>query len=455
MTENLKKIYVLDTSVLIHNPEAIFDFGDNKIIIPIAVLEELDGLKSAKGDLGFSAREASRNLDSVFGNASPEEISSGIMIEGGALLSFDLNKNDFNLLPPVMKHSADNSILLVAIRIKNYNEKARVIVVSKDINLRLKAIALNLEAQDYEADKVKDLAGLYEGIFELTLSDEYLALFYKNGMIEEFSSEFDNPIPNQCFRVRSVDNKRVALARYIKSKNILLWVNTPDFFKSFDSGIKPINDEQILAYDMIVDPNIYLVSLFGAPGTGKTLMSLLGGKNQLGSRYKKIKIFRATKPVGDDIGFLPGTEAEKMDPWARPIMTTFRLLYGGQSFERGSGFDSKGGSFYPSDELIKHGLLEISSMNYVRGDSFHDSFVVIDDAQNLTQHQMKALLTRAGKGSKYILTGDLNQVDGYLDAYSSGLTKVLSVFPGLEKYGQLKLIKGERSELANEADKLL
>jgi PhoH-like ATPase len=461
MTEESKKIYILDTSVLIHDPEAIYEFNDNHLVIPIAVLEELDGLKKAPGDLGFSAREASRNLDKVFRDVGSDDISSGIRIKSGGTLRFDLNNNSYELLPSVMERSKDNSIILAAIRIKKEHPETRVVVVSKDINMRLKAIALQVEAEDYEADKVKDIDALYAGIDDLILPENVLANFYQHNKLSKFRELYKRYgegsfFPNKCFRVSSTEDGKFALVRYIQELDSIIWVNTPDFFKNQRGAIKPINDEQILAYAMATDLSIELLSLFGPPGTGKTLMALLAGYNQLDVEYEKILVFRATKEIGEPLGFLPGTKEEKMAPWARPITTSLKLIAGGGKQDRGFGEHDKGGMFEPELELMRYGHVEVLSLNNIRGDTFHDTYVIIDDAQNLTQHQMKAVLTRAGKGSKYVLTGDLDQIDDHrLDAHSSGLTKVLSVFPGEESYGQLNLLKGERSSLANTSARLL
>ena len=458
MLAESKKVYVLDTSVLIHDPEAVFEFDDNYLLIPIAVLEELDGLKKAQGDLGFRAREALRNLNQLFDNLGSEDLKQGIKIKNGGMLRFDLNSNSYELLPSVMDRSRDNSIILAAIRIKKENPENKVVVVSKDVNMRIKALFLGVEAEDYEADKVRDIDVLYTGVSNLSISENSLAQFYQDGRLRDFSGIFEGDLKsNQCFRLSSDNNDKIALARYIKSEDSLIWVNPPIFFDSFSGEIKPINDEQILAYDMLTDSDIRLVSLFGPPGTGKTLIALLAGINQLQSSYEKMVIFRATKELGDSLGFLPGDKEEKMAPWAKPIVNTLRFLYGGKTHKMGSCDSDKRGSFYPSDELIFKGLLEIDSFNFIRGDTFYDSYVVVDDAQNLTPHIMKALLTRCGPGSKIVLTGDLRQIDdSHLDAHSSGLTRVLSRFPGnYEAYGQLNLVKGERSDLANAADQLL
>lgn len=460
-----RKTYVLDTSVLIHDPSALREFDDNHLVLPIAVLEELDGLKKARGDLGYSARETLRSLDKLIKDVGSDDVRSGIKMEGGGTLRFDTNTNSYELLPSNMERSRDNSIILAAMRIKNSNLEARVIVVSKDINMRLKAIALGVEAEDYEADKVKNIDALYSGVEDLCLPDSFLAELYKHGKLEDFKDihgMYGNKVifPNSCFRLSSSGKGKVALARYIAGTDSVVWIDNPTFFNRLtneDGPIKPINDEQIFAYYMAMDPNIKILSLYGPPGTGKTLMALRAGRDQLGSRYERILVFRGTKDIGEPLGYLPGTEDEKIAPWARPIATSLKLITGGGKHSKGSDEHNKNGSFDPGNELMRYGLVEVLTINYIRGDTFHDCFVIVDDAQNFTPHQIKAVLTRIGSGSKCILTGDLDQIDEpLLDAHSSGLTKVLNVFPGKnDMYAQLNLVKGERSAIANMASRLL
>lgn len=444
-----KKLYIIDTSVLIHNPEAILDFKKNIVILPIGVLEELDRLKKSNTETGYCARDASAVLEGVISTGKSDKRNKEIKMKDGGILRFDMEENHFNLLPSAMQRNKDNAILVIALRMKNEEVGRSITIVAKDINLRVKARALGLKVEDYKTDKV-DTSGLHSGIKNITLKPKALTELVKTSLVKSnlIGQHLKDVYPNECFKIKNKGGNSF-LTRYEKSSDSLVWINDQTFFKPFNNkGVKPCNDEQILGYSMMTDPGIDLISLFGPAGTGKTLLALLAATLELSmGRYERICIFRINKEIGEPMGFLPGTEEEKMLPWARPIITSLKLLYNrGVTKKKKDGFD----------RLMENGLVEISGINYIRGDTFSNSFVILDDAQNLTPNQMKAFLTRIGEGSKCVLTGDLEQIDDYrLDPQSSGLSKVLSAFPGQPKYAQLRLQKTERSELAALAARLL
>jgi len=448
MSENAK-VFVLDTNVLIHDPKgALNAFEDNTIVLPIRILEELNVLKK-NPNVGHDAREVSRQLDALCRKGN---IGEGVRTENGGILKVDYNGRNYHDLPLGLEATADNSILLTAQHIKSENEKQGVIIVSKDINVRVTANACGIAAQDYENDKVENLSKLYTGFTEIAVQASDLRVLHSEGYLEH-REEHGNVMPNQGCKLIEKSSGKNALALFKKSQNAFCVVDKPS---KFTGRVNPKNEEQALAYNMASDTEIKLLTFSGTAGTGKTLMALLAAYHQLGNPYDKIIIFRPTKEVGDPLGFLPGDLPEKFAPWTRPIISNLKLIAGGQQSASDTNGADKGGRYSPIAEMLRAELIEMLPINHVRGDTFHNSLIIIDEGQNLTTHQIKTVITRAGEGSKVIVTGDLEQIDDpYLDARSSGLSKVISVFPGDEMFGHLKLIKGERSHLAEVAAKKL
>lgn len=468
-----RKSLITDTSVLIHDPNCIERFGNNIIVIPIWAVEELDGLKNRRDQVGESARQISRILDDYRSSGS---LKDGVPTKSGGIIVIDYNGNDFSNLPQGLERNHDNRILSVAVtwngskpqRPKQVRGKRKtndpfdftfteVKIITKDINLRLKADACGVIAEDYWNDKhISSVDFLYTGIAHYQLSPNLSHVFdgssniWRNFAIPEkhFGDELnlDAILCNQCCFME-IDGKMIHTI-YKKEQGFFKIIKVN---KDRNRRISPINIEQALLLDMAMDPEINLVTATGHAGTGKTLMALLAGYNQLESEFDQLLVYRPNVPLGQDLGFLPGDINEKFAPWMQPIFDNMYLIVGKKE-EANSGNDSNGGgkgTFNPVKELIAGGQLDISPINYIRGRSINNCFIIIDEAQNLTPHEAKTIITRAGNGTKIILTGDVMQIDNpHVDSISNGLTHTIETMKNLEIYGHVTLKKSERSLLA-------
>ena len=458
------KLYVLDTNVLLHDPTSIFRFQEHDIYLPMMTLEELDNHKSGMTDVARNARQVSRTLDGILQNLEGP-IDKGIPLEtlnhGEATGRLFIQTKPFDVkLPMLPQGKADNQILSVVEGLKESVKDRDVVLVSKDINMRLKAAALNLVAEDYYNDKmIEDSDILYSGTLKLPANfwDEHgrnLKSWQKDGrtwyqiegslvpsfLVNQFiwyEQEGATPFYAQ---VMSVEGNRATVRLiddYLNPKHTV-W------------GINARNREQAFALNLLMDPNIDFVTLLGQAGTGKTLLTLAAGLTQTMEqrRFNEIIITRATISVGEDIGFLPGTEEEKMAPWLGAIDDNLEVL------NRGSGNGSDWGR-RASEDLIRS-RIRIKSMSFMRGRTFLNKFVIIDEAQNLTPKQMKTLITRAGPGTKIVRLGNIAQIDTpYLTEGSSGLTYVVDRFKGWPHSGHITMQRGERSRLADFASDTL
>ena len=458
------KLYVLDTNVLLHDPTSIFRFQEHDIYLPMMTLEELDNHKSGMTDVARNARQVSRTLDGILQNLEGP-IDKGIPLEtlnhGEATGRLFIQTKPFDVkLPMLPQGKADNQILSVVEGLKESVKDRDVVLVSKDINMRLKAAALNLVAEDYYNDKmIEDSDILYSGTLKLPANfwDEHgrnLKSWQKDGrtwyqiegslvpsfLVNQFiwyEQEGATPFYAQ---VMSVEGNRATVRLiddYLNPKHTV-W------------GINARNREQAFALNLLMDPNIDFVTLLGQAGTGKTLLTLAAGLTQTMEqrRFNEIIITRATISVGEDIGFLPGTEEEKMAPWLGAIDDDLEVL------NRGSGNGSDWGR-RASEDLIRS-RIRIKSMSFMRGRTFLNKFVIIDEAQNLTPKQMKTLITRAGPGTKIVCLGNIAQIDTpYLTEGSSGLTYVVDRFKGWPHSGHITMQRGERSRLADFASDAL
>ena len=458
------KLYVLDTNVLLHDPTSIFRFQEHDIYLPMMTLEELDNHKSGMTDVARNARQVSRTLDGILQNLEGP-IDKGIPLEtlnhGEATGRLFIQTKPFDVkLPMLPQGKADNQILSVVEGLKESVKDRDVVLVSKDINMRLKAAALNLVAEDYYNDKmIEDSDILYSGTLKLPANfwDEHgrnLKSWQKDGrtwyqiegslvpsfLVNQFiwyEQEGATPFYAQ---VMSVEGNRATVRLiddYLNPKHTV-W------------GINARNREQAFAPNLLMDPNIDFVTLLGQAGTGKTLLTLAAGLTQTMEqrRFNEIIITRATISVGEDIGFLPGTEEEKMAPWLGAIDDNLEVL------NRGSGNGSDWGR-RASEDLIRS-RIRIKSMSFMRGRTFLNKFVIIDEAQNLTPKQMKTLITRAGPGTKIVCLGNIAQIDTpYLTEGSSGLTYVVDRFKGWPHSGHITMQRGERSRLADFASDAL
>lgn len=438
----MKKIYVLDTNVLLHDPQAMFRFVDNDLVIPITVIEEIDGFKKDSNEIGRNARHISRILDGFRAKAS---LMKGVPLETGGVLKVALYTEDaMKRLPPELRSErGDNRILAVALHLKE-TSKCPVVFVTKDTNLRIKADAVGLIAQDYESDKVS-IDDLYTGTAQLEVDKEVVDRFYGQGYVD-IEGDF---YPNQCITlVDEVNPSHTAIGRYHGPLQRLMPLVRPP--KEGTWGIHPRNREQQFALDLLFNDDIQLVTLVGKAGTGKTLLAIAAGlyKSADQGSFSRLLVSRPVFPMGRDLGFLPGDVEEKLAPWMQPIFDNVDLLLGAVE-ERGK---RKRGY----KELVDMGLLEIEPLTYIRGRSIPKQYMIVDEAQNLTPHEIKTIVTRAGEGTKIVLTGDPYQIDNpYVDASSNGLTYVVEKFKGQEIAGHVTLSKGERSALAELAANLL
>lgn len=441
----MKKIFVIDTNVILHDPTAILRFEDNEIVLPIAVIEELDRFKKQPEMTGRNAREVARTLDQL---RQQGNLTTGVSLSNGGSLRVALSDRDtLKTLPLELSGDiADNAILAVGLQSK-YNCQCPVVVVSKDTNLRIKADALGLHAEDYETDKV-DVNELYTGTTEVFVSSEQIAEFFQAGSIT-LEREF---LPNQDITlVDSLNPSHTALGMAEgNSSKIIPLVALP---KLGVSRIQPRNREQRFALNLLLQDSIKLVTLVGKAGTGKTLLAIAAGLQKVADEklYNRLLISRPVVPMGKDLGYLPGDINEKLTPWMQPLYDNFDLIFRTQDTADKPGHWRRG-----HEELIEMGILQIEPLTYIRGRTIPQQFLIIDEAQNLTPHEVKTIITRAGEGTKIVLTGDPDQIDNpYVDAASNGLTYVVERFKHEAIAGHITLFKGERSSLAERAAMLL
>lgn len=439
----MKKTYVLDTNVLLHDPQAIFRFEDNDLVIPITVIEEIDRFKKDMNEKGRNARQISRILD---GFRATSKLIEGVPLEKGGVLKVQLyTEATMKGLPPELQDDrGDNRILAVALELKK-TCSCPVIFVTKDTNLRIKADAVGLAAADYESDKVS-IDDLYSGTAEVELSKDEVDRFYGQGYLP-LEGDF---YPNQCITLVEAGNpSHTAIGRYNHSMgrvNPLIKVPKEGLW-----GIHPRNREQQFAFSLLLDENIQLVTLVGKAGTGKTLLAIAAGLTMVADQgqFSRLLVSRPVFPMGRDLGFLPGDVEEKLAPWMQPIFDNVELLLG--AVEERGGKHKRG-----YKELVDMGILEIEPLTYIRGRSIPKQYMIVDEAQNLTPHEVKTIITRAGEGTKIVLTGDPYQIDNpYVDASSNGLTYTVEKFKGQALAGHVTLTKGERSSLAELAANLL
>jgi PhoH-like ATPase len=443
----MQKNYVLDTNVLLHDPSALRRFEDNQVIVPIYVIEEIDRFKKELSEKGRNAREIARQLDQYRGQGG---LADGIALEGGGTLRVALGGS--NGLPNALNKSqeADNLILAAALAIRDRDKGQPTILVTKDVNLRIRADAHGLRAEDYDSQKV-DFEELYSGHVDLQVPTQQVDAFYQDGGLAIDKVEGLQPselYSNQFVNLRDRDNgSHTAIGRYDATAARLVPVRK---LRDTIWGIRPRNREQSYALDLLLNDDIKLVTLVGKAGTGKTLLAIAAGlqKSADESVYHKLLVSRPIFPLGRDIGYLPGDIEEKLNPWMQPIYDNIELLLG---FTKN---DKKDGRSY--HELVDMGLIEIEPLTYIRGRSIPYQYMIVDEAQNLTPHEVKTILTRAGDNTKIVLTGDPYQIDNpYIDSESNGLTTTVERFKSHPIAGHITLSKGERSPLAELAANVL
>ena len=429
-----KKTYVLDTSVYLTDSNCINSFGNNDIVIPLKVLEEIDKHKKRQDSVGSQARSIIRNLDALRDKGS---LSKGVRIDKGMGLVRVSSYNPLCLPDDLDLEDSDNQIIATALSEQEVAPKSRkVVVVSRDINMRVKCDALGLLTEDYQAEQVvENSEGLYTGRAEILVDEQIIDHFYAGEQIILSKEEY-SLYPNQFVMLISNSNdKKTALGRFIN-------YSTP-LQKIMKSSAKvwstnPRNKEQQFAFELLMDPSVPVVSLVGKAGSGKTLLALAAGLEQTfntNCQYKKIVVTKPVEPVGKDIGFLPGSMEEKMMPWLAPIQDNLQFLMG----------DDKS----TLEMYMEKGQIEVEAMTFIRGRSISNAFIVIDEVQNMTQHEIKTVLTRVGEGTKIVLTGDIEQIDNvYIDATNNGLSYVVERLKEEELTGHVTLLKGERSRVA-------
>jgi PhoH-like ATPase len=441
----MKKVFVLDTNVLLHDPAAIFRFEDNDVILPITLVEELDRFKKNSDETGRNAREVSRTLDAL---RQKGHLTDGIPLgQGGSLQVFLCERKTLRSLPAELERgNGDNAILAVALD-RQRQCQCPVVLVSKDTNLRIKADALGLIAQDYENSKV-DIDELYTGTVEMMVSPESIDLLFKDGSVI-----LDEPLlPNQA--VTLIDRTNLAhTALGIVDGSSGKVVPLAKIPRDGVSNIQARNREQKFALDLLLRDSIALVTLVGKAGTGKTLLAIAAGLQKVADErvYRRLLISRPVVPMGKDIGYLPGEIREKLTPWMQPLYDNFDLIFGSPEAI------GKPKHWRPGyEELLDRGILQIEPLTYIRGRSIPQQFLIVDEAQNLTPHEVKTILTRAGEGTKIVLTGDPDQIDNpYVDAASNGLTYAVERLKHDPLAAHITLQKGERSPLAERAAILL
>ncbi len=431
------KTFVLDTNVVIHDPNAIFAFEGSKVVLPLPVIEELDTFKRNNDERGRAARLVARKLD---GLRSKGKLSDGVILEHGGTLKVEMVSG--NGLPPTfLSHSKDNMILAVAQQLKKEGDK--IVFISKDINLRIKAEAIGLDTQDYEREKV-DVTDLYRGWQEVGAPPGEIDSFYKTRRLAVNEGGLK---PNEFVILKDNDGgSKSALTRYDQKLGSLVPLTKAD---TVPWGIKPLNTEQRFALELLMRKEVQLVTLVGVPGSGKTLMALAAGLEQILEEklYRRMLIARPVIAVGHDIGFLPGSKQEKLESWMGAIYDNLEFLMDRPHSEE---------SEMSIQMLVEQKKIEIEAVTFLRGRTLPNQYIIIDDAQNLTPHEIKTIISRVGQGSKIVLTGDPYQIDNYyLDAASNGLTNLVEHFKGQPLFGHVTFSKIERSPLAALASELL
>ena len=443
-----KKFYVFDTSVCLTDFNSVYSYGNNDIVIPFKVLDEIDNHKQRQDGVGANARSFIRMLDLLREKGS---IIKGARLEKGKGLLITRGYDTDSIPQGFDIDVPDNQIIATALTLMAESEKRstkrKVVLVSRDINMRVKCDSLGIPTEDYSKQVVADRTDIYGGLSTVLVDDQIVDQFYEGNPVF-LDHETLKLYPNEfVMLVSSSNEKKTAIGRYKNATTPLIKVPecTNSAKKRAVWGIKPRNKEQGFSLNLLRDPTIDLVSLIGKAGSGKTLCAIAAGLEQVLERdgiYKHLIVSRSIQPMGKDLGYLPGTMEEKTMPWIAPIRDNLKYLMGNDQ--------------ETLQTYLAHGVIEIEALTYIRGRSISNAFIIIDEAQNLTMHELKTIITRAGEGTKIVLTGDIEQIDNvYVDEVSNGLTYAVEKFKEYELSGHVTLLKGERSKVATLAAKIL
>lgn len=447
------KMFILDTNILLSDSDCLHAFQDNDVVIPLVALEELDRQKKRQDEIGRNARAISRRLDELreLGN-----LSLGVSLPtGGRLFVLPIPPLGQLALPAELKDQSkvDNVIIAQAKLLSSSLENGleRCILISKDINVRIKCDSLGIKCQDYFHMRIADdTAELYKGVKTLIVDDRDMADWYEARSVYLDGMGLH---PNEIVIMKSNPDSPAAIGRFIEEgQPIEKLYDHKDIF-----GLKPRNKEQVFSLNLLMDDDIKLVTLIGSSGVGKTLLALSAGLKKVleEGKYERIIVTKPVQPVGKDIGFLPGTKEEKMDPWIAPIKDNLMFLFAHKKIKKdGQVHEFKRDPYV--DKLINDGKIEVEAITYLRGRSIPNTFMIIDEAQNLSMHELKTIITRVGDNTKIVLLGDIDQIDNiHVDAFTNGLTCAVEKFKDHTIAGHITLIKGERSPLATLASQIL
>mgnify|MGYP003635907610 FL=1 len=440
-------IYVIDTSACLTDSSCIYHYGESDIYIPMKVLEEIDNHKKRQDSVGANARNIIREFDSLRERGSLQE---GVILSKGRG-KLTVKRVDVSMIPPDFSaNEADHIIMTTALQLQSENPDKKVKIVSRDINMRVMSDSLGIESEDYIENKVITFqSDLYTGFKSIEVEDWEIDIIYTDNKLPVAQEEVDenNFQNNESVLLSSeMSNKKSALCRYKNGH----YYKIRDFSKKGVWGVKARNKEQSFALDLLMDKNLSLITLVGKAGSGKTLMAIAAGIAQTivdpfsgeDPIYNKIVISRPVQPLGKDIGYLPGTMEEKMHPWLMPLQDNLQFLLGNDKATL--------------EDYMDKGIIEIEALTYIRGRSISNAFIIIDEAQNLSLHEVKTILTRVGENTKIVLTGDIEQIDNvYVDETSNGLVHAVENFKSYDVAGHITLQKGERSALATLSSKIL
>ncbi len=438
-----KKTFILDTNVILFDPQALFKFGENEVIIPITVVEEIDRFKKDMNENGRNARQFSRMMDEL---RVKGHLADGVEINKSGRLRVELYHRTEEVPGELAADKADNRILSIAYVHMKKLGTANVTFITKDTNLRIYADALGIHSEDYESSKVT-IEELYSGVGVFEVPSEAIETFYSE---KKLPLDDKNTYPNQFIILRDqINPSHSAIGRYdLRSGCVVPLIRSAEGVW----GLHPKNVEQSFALDLLLNEDVQLVSLVGKAGTGKTLLAIAAGlqKTLDEGRYQRLLVSRPIFPMGKDVGYLPGDLEQKLNPWMQPIFDNIEFLMGGTENR------ARRGTVRGIQELISQGMLNIEPLTYIRGRSIPNQYLIVDEAQNLTPHEIKTILTRAGENTKVVLTGDCFQIDNpYVDSASNGLSHVVERMKSEEISGHISLVKGERSPLAELASNLL